>query len=74
MPDYLLDTHALIWFFEENKQLTRLADITIRNNGNQIYFSIASFWEIAVKLNVGKLHLDTSIKELSVFYFQNNIE
>ncbi|MBD0293970.1 MAG: type II toxin-antitoxin system VapC family toxin [Flavisolibacter sp.] len=74
MAAYLLDTHALIWFFEENPLLPRLADATIRNTENQIYFSIASFWEIAVKLNIGKLHLGTSIKELSVFCFQNNIE
>lgn len=74
MADYLLDTHALIWFFEENTQLTRLADATIRDYQNNVYFSAASLWEIAIKLNIGKLELDASVDELAVFCSQNRID
>ena len=52
----LLDTHALIWFLENNPRLP----ISARNRieATEIVFaSIASIWEIAIKINIGKLTL-----------------
>ncbi len=51
--DILLDTHLLIWFSEGNTELTEKAIIYIKNLNNNIYVSIASLWEIAIKLNIG---------------------
>jgi PIN domain nuclease of toxin-antitoxin system len=53
----LLDTHALIWAMEESPSLSpRAADIMARGEV-AAFVSIASLWEIAIKLSTGKLRL-----------------
>lgn len=54
---YLLDTHTLIWFFENDTQLPQRVESIIRDKNNLIYASIASIWEIAIKIGLGKLEL-----------------
>ena len=53
----LLDTHTFIWFIEKNSILSKTADAIIKNSTNEIYVSIVSLWEIAVKVSLGKLSL-----------------
>lgn len=53
----LLDTHTLIWFTENNPQLSRTALKAIESPDNNRYVSMATFWEIAIKLSIGKLQL-----------------
>jgi len=55
MNRYLLDTHAAIWFFENNAALSSAADRTIRDGTNLIYLSMASAWELTIKISIGKL-------------------
>ncbi|MCL2044431.1 MAG: type II toxin-antitoxin system VapC family toxin [Treponema sp.] len=55
MNSYLLDTHAAIWFFENNTALSSSADRIIRDGTNLIYLSVASAWELTIKISVGKL-------------------
>ena len=54
----LLDTHAAIWFFKDDKRLSKSAVEAIYNLDNMIYISIASLWEFAIKLSSGKLEHD----------------
>jgi len=56
MPNsYLLDTHCLIWFHENNPKIpSRVLDI-IQNPENIILFSQVSLYEIAIKQKIGKL-------------------
>ena len=54
---YLLDTHAMIGFFENDKQLPEKIRSVISDGNNIIYASIASIWEIAIKIGLGKLEL-----------------
>ncbi|MEM9503315.1 MAG: type II toxin-antitoxin system VapC family toxin [Cyanobacteria bacterium P01_E01_bin.43] len=53
---YLLDTHALIWFLENDPQLPATIRTQIETTPN-IFVSTASLWEIAIKANIGKLAL-----------------
>ena len=62
--DYLLDTHAFLWFIGGNSELSQQAKSVIQKSENTMYLSIASFWEIAIKLNIGKLAIDISFDEL----------
>ena len=55
--DVLLDTHSFIWFVENDKKLTSKARNTIDNSSNTIYISIASLWEMAIKISIGKLKI-----------------
>ena len=51
----LLDTHALIWWLEDNQKLGRLARRIIQDDGNDIWISAASIWEISIKASLGRL-------------------
>ena len=61
---YLLDTHAFLWFINGSVDLSPRAKGIIQNSDNTVYLSIASFWEIAIKMNIGKLAIDMSFDEL----------
>jgi PIN domain nuclease of toxin-antitoxin system len=58
MSVLLLDTHAFIWFSEGDANLSVALREQIES-ANQVCVSIASFWEIAIKLSIGKLALQT---------------
>lgn len=53
----LLDTHTLIWEFDEPKKLSSLAAATILDPANERFVSIATAWEIAIKVSIKKLTL-----------------
>jgi PIN domain nuclease of toxin-antitoxin system len=53
----LLDTHALIWFLENDARLPTNTRIQIETTPT-VFVSIASLWEIAIKANIGKLSLN----------------
>jgi len=55
MRRMLLDTHAAIWFFNGSPNLSETAKQTILDPNNRISISIVSVWELAVKINIGKL-------------------
>lgn len=50
----LLDTHAFLWLVW-GKNLSVLARETFTNPDNDIYLSAASYWEMAIKISLGKL-------------------
>lgn len=52
----LLDTHVFIWIATNNK-LSETATSAFLDNGHELYFSIASYWEMAIKVGLGKLTL-----------------
>lgn len=62
--EYLLDTHAFLWFIAGNSELSEKAKELILNPDNLIFVSLASFWEIAIKLKNGKLEIDIPFNEL----------
>lgn len=53
----LLDTHTLLWFALGDPQLTRTARGLIDDPLNDKCLSPASYWEIAIKISVGKYAL-----------------
>jgi PIN domain nuclease of toxin-antitoxin system len=57
MTDLLLDTHAMLWFFWDDSQLSQDARSLIENADNRKLVSIASCWEVAIKVGLGKLNL-----------------
>jgi len=57
--DYLLDTHTFMWFVNGHDELSSLARKTIERKGTNNFVSIASLWEIAIKISIGKLKLKT---------------
>jgi len=55
MSCYLLDTHTAIWFFNGDESLSETANDIIQDLSNDIYISITSAWELAIKIGIGKL-------------------
>ncbi|MDJ0661469.1 MAG: type II toxin-antitoxin system VapC family toxin [Crocosphaera sp.] len=63
MTDFLLDTHAFIWLSENDPNLpSNLREMI--NVADNVYLSIVSLWEIAIKLNLGKLSLKRSYETI----------
>lgn len=53
----LLDTHSLLWFLNEDPQLVPKAKALIEDSFNRKFVSMASCWEIAIKIGLNKLDL-----------------
>jgi len=53
----LLDTHTFLWFISGDNQLSNKARELISNPENEILLSVASLWEIVIKVGLGKLRL-----------------
>jgi len=60
----LLDTHALIWFLEDDPQLGRKARSAIGDAENRSFVSDASAWEVGIKHAMGRLTLPVLFEEL----------
>jgi PIN domain nuclease of toxin-antitoxin system len=53
----LLDTHILYWWFYEPLKLSPEAVKTVKD-AEEVFFSSASLWEIAIKVRLGKIKAD----------------
>ncbi len=60
---YLIDTQALLWIRAEAPQLPGRAKRAFRSEGNEIFLSIASVWEMAIKTSLGKLRIDGTLDD-----------
>lgn len=68
----LFDTHAFIWWDGDQ---TKLSDATLsacRSPANTLHFSLASIWELQIKLQLGKLTLRLPLAEVLRDQRQNN--
>jgi PIN domain nuclease of toxin-antitoxin system len=70
---YLVDTHVLLWYMEDNPRLSRKAVEEIESPQNAILLSKASLWEIAIKLSTGKLKLTMPLLELENYLERKSI-
>lgn len=62
---YLLDTHTLLWFQENNSKIPQAVMNLIKDTGNVIFFSQISLFEISIKQKIGKLpKLYATIEEI----------
>ena len=59
----LLDTHLLLWAADESEQLPATARSLIQDEENELFFSAASLWEIAIKPGLGRedFHVDARV-------------
>jgi PIN domain nuclease of toxin-antitoxin system len=72
--EYLLDTHTFLWFINGDAQLSEKAKNVIMDPEKEKYISIASLWEIAIKVNLGKLSLDITYDDLRLQIIGNGFE
>lgn len=62
MSDLLLDTHAFLWWVDDSPKLGRRARNAIADPARRCFLSLASSWEIAIKVSLGKLELPGPIE------------
>lgn len=60
----LLDTHALLWFLREPDRLPVRVTEAIESAGRQAFVSMATLWEIAIKVSLDKLVLPGEFEDL----------
>jgi PIN domain nuclease of toxin-antitoxin system len=60
----LLDTHSFLWFISGHTNLSTTACNLIEDTTNQPLLSIASLWEMAIKMSIGKLKLAEPFEQL----------
>jgi PIN domain nuclease of toxin-antitoxin system len=56
----LLDTQCWLWWFAQPERLSEEAITHIVDETNELWFSVASIWEIGIKVAIGKLPLPES--------------
>lgn len=63
MSSLLLDTHTFIWYSEDDANLPAFLKAEIEA-ADRVCISIATLWEIAIKLNIGKLSLQSNYEAI----------
>lgn len=58
----LLDTHVFLWWVNDAPELSAKARATIRKGQNECFLSVASAWEMAIKVSTGKLVLSQPVE------------
>jgi len=66
----LVDTHVFLWDLLDDHRSSRKAREILSSDEHQLYFSLVSLWEIAVKIKTGKLNSVGS----SVSYIRDEME
>ena len=70
----LIDTHILIWFLEGNNVLSTQRQKLLTASQNEVFVSIASLWELSIKISLGKITLSKSLFQIIQQLGVENIE
>jgi PIN domain nuclease of toxin-antitoxin system len=66
----LVDTHTFLWDLLSDHRSSRLAKQILKSDEHELYFSLVSLWEFAIKIKTGKLNALGS----SVAYLRGEME
>ena len=69
---YLLDTHAFLWFVLDDKRISTTAKSIIKDSKNEIFFSAASAWEIAIKMKLNRLRIKGNLEPFIIEQLSTN--
>ena len=68
----LLDTHTFIWWSLTPERLSQRVSSLLADPSNELILSVASVWEMQIKLQLGKLNLELPLRELIETQQQRN--
>ena len=71
---YILDTHTFIWWNDDPQLLSEKVVALCEDPSNKLFFSLASVWEMQIKLQLKKLKLSASLESIIEQQQANNIE
>lgn len=72
--NYLLDTHTFMWFVTDAPELSKKARNLMEQDDANLFLSIASIWEMAIKNSLGKLEIYTDFSTVPKDLTDNDIE
>jgi PIN domain nuclease of toxin-antitoxin system len=70
--NYLLDTHAFIWWITGNDQFPKALQKKLGLAAGTIYISVVSLWEMALKIKLGKLQMPEPFDQYVLHQIQIN--
>lgn len=62
--NFLIDTHVFIWYATGDRRLSNIAISSIEDKENNIFLSLASLWEMAIKINIGRLQFKEPFEKI----------
>ena len=68
----LLDTHVFIWWADQQESLSAIALSALKDDANELLQSVASVWEMQIKVQLGKLKLSMPLRELVLSQVETN--
>ena len=69
---YLLDTHILLWMVSSPEKLSKRHLKILSNDASEVYISIASIWEMGIKISLKKLELSIELEKFVNEHILNN--
>ncbi|MDR1784928.1 MAG: type II toxin-antitoxin system VapC family toxin [Spirochaetaceae bacterium] len=74
MTDRLVDTQSLIWFLEDDRRLSVKVKKLMEAESSRLFVSIASLWEMAIKMSLKKLVLSVDFSTMVERTRENGFE
>lgn len=71
---YLLDTHTLIWYTENDPKLPEIVKTLFLNSNDDFYISIATLWEMSIKIKKGTLIINRNFEEVIELIFSSGFK
>jgi PIN domain nuclease of toxin-antitoxin system len=66
----LVDSHVVLWWFSRSRQLSALARDSVSDPQNRVYVSAVVAWELAIKVNLGKLDAQELVADMPTLLFE----
>ena len=68
----LIDSHVFVWMHETPNRLSAKSAVEIVNPANSIFLSIASVWELQIKIKLGKFSFSDKLEKVIAIQQQTN--
>ncbi|MDR1563554.1 MAG: type II toxin-antitoxin system VapC family toxin [Oscillospiraceae bacterium] len=72
--NYLLDTHTVIWFLNDDPHLSKAAEEAITSPTAHNHVSIASLWEVGIKMSIHKFDFEGGFSAFCDLIRQNGFK
>ncbi len=64
MTGYLLDTHVVLWWFDDPRKLSDASRQAIENAESAVFVSAAAIWEMGIKKSLGRLDIPSNLSDV----------
>ena len=68
----IIDTQVLIWWTNDVSNISRRVQDIIFDLDNELWLSLASIWEMQIKISLGKLDLPRSLPDIVATQMEEN--